>query len=73
MTWPNEVLIDTTVRYILDLGNTLMVFENVPARVNTETGEQFFSPETVRQIQQLAASSTQPDHTILAAVYQFAA
>ncbi len=59
--WPDEVLIDTDVRYILDLDGQLFVFENVPARVNPVTGEQFFAPATVRRIQQAALSSGKPN------------
>ncbi len=73
MTWPDEVLIEMNVRYILDLDGQLFVFENVPARVNPVTGEQFFAPVTVRRIQQAALSSGKPTRTIQAAVYEFAA
>ncbi|MBC8151788.1 MAG: hypothetical protein H7Z72_02650 [Bacteroidetes bacterium] len=73
MTWPHETLIDTHVRYILDLDGRLLVFENVPARVNPTTGEQFFAPAIVRQIQEVAFSATEPIRTIQAAVYEFAA
>ena len=73
MTWPDEVLVEARVRYILDLDGKLYVFENVPARVNSITGEQLFSPATVRQIQQAALSAQTPSRTIEAAVYEFAA
>ena len=73
MTGPGETLIESHVRYILDLDGQLFVFENVPARVNPVTGEQFFAPATVRQIQQVALSSNKPTRIIEAAVYEFAA
>jgi hypothetical protein len=50
LIWSEETLFETHVRYILDLNGQLFVFENVPARVNPTTGEQFFSPTTVRRI-----------------------
>jgi hypothetical protein len=31
----------------------VFMVENVPARVNEETGEQFFSPSTVERLQQI--------------------
>lgn len=40
--WNSETLVDAFVRYILDLDGQLFVFENVPPRVNVDTGEQFF-------------------------------
>ncbi len=71
MKWPDEPLTDTHVRYILDLEGELFVFENVPARVNSVTGEQFFAPDTVRKIQQIALSANKPTRTIQAGVYEW--
>jgi len=71
MNWPDEPLVEAYVRYILDLDGKLFVFENVPARVNLNTGEQFFSPATVRRIQQIALSPTAPARTIQAGVYDW--
>lgn len=72
MDWPDETRVDTRVRYILDLDGKLFVFEDVPARVNPVTGEQFFSPATVRRIQQIARSANAPARTIEAGVYDWA-
>lgn len=71
MMWPDEPLTETHVRYILDLNGQLFVFENVPARVNSVTGEQFFAPATVRRIQQVALSAKAPSRTIQAGVYDW--
>jgi hypothetical protein len=71
MTWPDEPLIETRVRYILDLDGKLFVFENVPARVNPITGEQFFAPATVRQIQQIALSENPPTQTMQVGLYKW--
>ncbi len=70
--WESEKLVGALVRYILDLDGQLFVFENVPARVNIDTGEQFFSPSVVRRIQEAALSTNTPTRTIQAAVYEFA-
>lgn len=72
-SWYQEKLEDAFVRYIFDTDEQIFVFENVPARVNPETGEQFFAPATVRRIQQVAMSSNKPTRTIQATVYEFAA
>jgi hypothetical protein len=71
MSWPEEPLVDTFVRYILDLDGQLFVFENVPARVNNLTGEQFFAPATVRRIQQIALASKEPARTIQTSVHDW--
>jgi hypothetical protein len=71
--WQSEQLTDMLVRYLLDINGQILVFENVPARVNQETSEQFFSPATVRKIQQVAMSSQSPARTIQVAVFEFAA
>ncbi len=40
------------VTYTLQIAGRFVVVENVPARVSLRTGERFFSPETVEQLQQ---------------------
>ena len=45
--WPQERLVEKMMTYTLEVNGRLFVIENVPARVNEETGEQFFSPQTV--------------------------
>jgi hypothetical protein len=47
-----EKLVERKVTYMLDRNIQLVVIENVPARVNVETGEQLFSPDTVERLQQ---------------------
>jgi hypothetical protein len=47
------------------------LIENVPARVNEETGEQFFSPATVERLQQTTLDSKEPDHFIQVPVYNY--
>lgn len=48
-----ENLFEQRVTYTLEVGGRLFVVENVPARVDQETGEQFFSPETVQRLQEI--------------------
>jgi hypothetical protein len=49
------------------------VVETVPARVDVETGEHLFAPETVERIQQMISGLAEPVRTIEAPVYDFAA
>ena len=48
-----ETMIERDVTYTLEFGGKFYIIEHVPARVCQETGEQFFSPETVGRIQAL--------------------
>ncbi|MDW8467606.1 MAG: hypothetical protein RML35_16045 [Chloroherpetonaceae bacterium] len=52
--YQNEKLVEQFVRYVLDLNGQVTVVENVPARVNVETGEQLFSPDVVERLQRIA-------------------
>lgn len=44
-------LVEHRVTYILEHEGKFCIVENVPARVNEETGEHFFSPATVERLQ----------------------
>jgi hypothetical protein len=68
-----ETLIETKVTYSLELNGQFFLIENVPARVNPETGEQFFAPATVERIQEIIARQQKPSHFIQTPVYDFAA
>ena len=61
------------VRYVVELNGKVVVAENVPARVNSETGEQLLSAETINRLQQLLASPAPPTRYVDAAVCTFAA
>ena len=49
----NRILIEQKVTYTLEMNGKFFLIENVPARVNVETGEQYFSPKTVDRLQQV--------------------
>jgi YgiT-type zinc finger domain-containing protein len=66
-----ETLIEKQVTYTLDLNGKIVLIENVPARVNEETGEQFFSPSTVERLQQAILDRKEPDHFIQVPVYNY--
>ena len=67
----DENLIDQKVTYTLEMDGKLFVIENVPARVNVETGEQFFSPKTVDRLQQIVWNQHQPVRTVTLPVYEY--
>ena len=62
-----ETLNRKNVTYHIEFDGRLFLIENVPARVNVETGEKHFSPETVERLQQAVC------RTIETPVYEYAA
>ena len=66
-----ETLVERRVTYTLETGGRFVLVENVPARVCLETGEQFFSPETVEKLQQLFREQRPPTRTVETPVYDF--
>lgn len=56
----DETLIDQKVTYTLDMDGNLFIIKNVTARVNLETGEQFFASDTVDHFQQIVWKGQQP-------------
>jgi YgiT-type zinc finger domain-containing protein len=65
--------VEKQVTYTLELDGQLFVIENVPARVDEETGEQFFSPSTVEHLQQIILNGQEPDRFTEVPVYKYAA
>ena len=68
----NETMIETEVTYTIEYGEKLHVIEHVPARVCKETGEEFFSPETVEHIQAIVKGGIKPARIIETPVYEYA-
>lgn len=69
----NESLIEQTVTYHIQIDGQLLLVENVPARVNVETGEGYFAPETVERLQQAVWGRCRPVRTIETPVYEYGA
>jgi hypothetical protein len=67
-----ERLIEQKVTYTLVKDGQFYIVENVPARVNLETGEQFFSPQTVEHLQQIILEQKRPTRVVQTPVYEFA-
>ena len=68
----SDRLVDCLVTCALEVDGRFVVIEHVPARVNEETGERFFSPETVERLQQIAWEGPKPSRTIQTPVFEFA-
>ena len=68
-----EPLVEAQVTYTIELNGQIFMIENVPARVNEETGEQLFAPSTVESIQRLILNRKTPDRFTEVPVYDYAA
>ena len=66
-----ETMIEAEVTYTLAHGGKFYIIEHVPARVCKETGEQFFSPETVEHIQSLIQGGKNPVRVMETPVYEY--
>ena len=67
-----ETRIETDVTYTLEFSGKFYIIEHVPARVCQETGEQFFSPETVERIRALIKGERKPSRVIETPVFEYA-
>ena len=67
-----EQLVERRVTYTLEHEGKFYIVHNVPARVNEETGEQFFSPATVERLQRVILGHQSPARLIETPVYDYA-
>ncbi len=72
MNQREEKLVERRVTYALEFDGKFYIVENVPARVNDETGEQFFSPATVERLQKTIWGQDKPSRVVETPVYQYA-
>ena len=66
-----ETMVDTNVTYTIKHRGKLYVIEHVPARVCQETGEEYFSPETVEHVHELVKGRKRPDRVIETPVFEY--
>ncbi len=69
----HEPLVETRVTYTIELNGQIFMIENVPARVNEETGEQLFAPSTFESIQRSILTRRTPHRFTEVPVYDYAA
>ncbi len=68
-----ETMVEQKVTYTLGVDDRFVIIENVPAMMCLETGERFFSPETVEQLQQTIWGQRKPRRIIQTPVFEFTA
>jgi len=66
-----EKLTERKVTYSLELDGKFYIIENIPARVNEETGEQHFAPETVEHLQKKIRGDALPKKTMETLVFDY--
>lgn len=66
-----ERLVERRVTYTLEMDGKLYVVENVPARVDEDTGEQFFAPHTVERLRDAILGGGKPDKILGTPVYEY--
>ena len=71
MNTVEEKLTNQNITYTLELDGKFYIIENVPARVNEETGEQYFSPDTVEKLREKIRGKTPPKKTIETPVFDY--
>ncbi len=69
--YQDENLLERSVTYTLEFEGKFYIVENVPARVNDETGEQFFSPNTVERLHKTILGHAKPQRVIKTPVYEY--
>jgi len=66
-----ETYSEQYVTYTLEVDGKFYIVEHVPARVCVETGEQYFSPETVEKMQNIIWGQRKPVKVMETPVYEF--
>lgn len=64
-------LVERRLTYTLAHAGRFYIVENVPARVNEDTGKQCFSPATVERLQRTILGQQKPSRVIEAPVYEY--
>lgn len=64
-------MVERRVTYTLEHEGHFYVVENVPARVDEESGEQYFAPSTVDRLQEVILSKQKPDRIVETPVYRY--
>ena len=70
-TIQDERLVERLVTYTLKFEGKFYIVENVPARVNEETGEQFFSPSTVEYLHKTILGHGKPRRVMETPVFEY--
>ena len=68
----HETMVEKKVTYQIGFRGRLFLIQNVPARVNLETGERHFSPKTVERLHQIVQAEPL-SRTVKTSVHEYEA
>ena len=68
---PEETFAEQTGTHALEVQGRFIIIEHVPARVSLRTGERFFSPATVEQLQKIVWERQVPSRVVETPVFEF--
>ena len=68
---PEETLAGQEVTYTLEVQGRFIIIEHVPARVSLQTGERFFSPDAVEQLQTIVWDEKVPSRVVETPIFEF--
>lgn len=63
-------LVEQRVTYTLAMNGEFYIVESIPARVDEETGEQFFAPSKVEHLQETILEQAGPSKVIEKPIYR---
>jgi hypothetical protein len=69
----DEAFVAQEVTYTLEVDGRFVVVEHVPARVSVRTGERFFAPATVEQLQKIIWENQAPARVVETPVFDYPA
>jgi len=67
-----ETLVNTIITYTLQRNGKFYVIGNVPAQACKETGEEFFSPESMERIHEIMQAPKTPVRKMETPVFDYA-
>lgn len=66
-----EHLIEKLVTYSLEIDGKFVIVENVPARVDEQTGERYFAPNVVERLHSIVREDAKPYRMVETPVFDF--
>ena len=66
----NEMMIDTTTTYFVNLQDYYVIVENVPCKKCTQCGEEVFSLSVMERIDEIVAGITKKDSKVCIMEYK---
>lgn len=66
-----ERLIEKLITYSIEIDGRFVIVENVPARVDEQTGERYFAPDVVERLHSIVREDAKPYRMVETPVFDF--